>query len=118
MRLEKEKTSLDGIGHYMADQIKQSSLGTNPEVRVTVLGHVQRGGLPSALDRLVAATFGKAAVDLIAQEKYDRMVAWQNGQVVDVPLKEVIDQSPLPVNPHSFLVQTARALGVYVGDLL
>jgi len=117
MRLEKEKTSLDGIGHYMADQIKQSSLGTNPEVRVTVLGHVQRGGLPSALDRLVAASFGKAAIDLIAQEKYDRMVAWQNGQVVDVPLKEVIDQSPSPVNPHSFLVQTARALGVYVGDL-
>jgi ATP-dependent phosphofructokinase / diphosphate-dependent phosphofructokinase len=117
MVLKQEKTSLDGIGHYMADQIKQSNLETNPEVRVTVLGHVQRGGLPSALDRLVAASFGKAAIDLIAQEKYDRMVAWQNGQVVDVPLKEVIDQSPLPVNPHSFLVQTAQALGIYVGDL-
>jgi ATP-dependent phosphofructokinase / diphosphate-dependent phosphofructokinase len=116
--LDKEKTSLNGIGHYMADQIKHSGLETNPEVRVTVLGHIQRGGIPSALDRLVAATFGKAAVDLIAQEKYDRMVAWQNGQVVDVPLKEVIDQSPLPVNPHSFLIQTAQALGIYVGDLL
>jgi 6-phosphofructokinase 1 len=113
----KEKGSLDGIRHYIADQIKQSNLETNPEVRVTVLGHVQRGGLPSALDRLVAASFGKAAIDLIAQEKYDRMVAWQNGQVVDVPLKEVIDQSPLPVNTHNFLVQTAQALGIYVGDL-
>lgn len=115
--LKEEKTSLNGIGHYIADQIKHSGLETNPEVRVTVLGHIQRGGIPSALDRLVAATFGKAAVDLIAQEKYDRMVAWQNGEVVDVPLKEVIDQSPSPVNPHSFLVQTAQALGIYVGDL-
>jgi ATP-dependent phosphofructokinase / diphosphate-dependent phosphofructokinase len=115
--LDKEKTSLNGIGHYMASQIKHSGLETNPEVRVTVLGHIQRGGIPSALDRLVAATFGKAAVDLIAQEKYDRMVTWQNGQVVDVPLREVIEQSPLPVNPDSFLIQTARALGIYVGDL-
>ncbi len=114
---EKERLHLDGIGHYIADQIKQSGLETKPEVRVTVLGHTQRGGIPSALDRLVAATFGKAAVDLIAQEKYDRMVAWQNGQVVDVPLKEVIEQSPLPVDPHNFLIQTAQALGIYVGDL-
>jgi 6-phosphofructokinase 1 len=118
IQLEKKKSSLDGIGHYIAHQIKQGSLETNKEVRVTVLGHVQRGGLPSALDRLIAASFGKAAIDLIAQEKYDRMVAWQNGQVIDVSLEEVVDQSPFPVNPHSFLVQTAQALGIYVGDLL
>ncbi|MGQ4646208.1 ATP-dependent 6-phosphofructokinase [Lyngbya aestuarii] len=107
---------LRGIGEYIADQIT-NFVGSEVEVRVTVLGHVQRGGLPSALDRFMATVFGKAAVDLIAQENYSQMVAWQNGQVVSVPLNEVIAKSPVSVDPKGFVVQTARSLGIYLGNL-
>ena len=59
---------------------------TGAETRVTVPGHVQRGGLPTWDDRLIASAFGVHAVDLIAQGKFDSMVAWQNRRVVAVPL--------------------------------
>jgi ATP-dependent phosphofructokinase / diphosphate-dependent phosphofructokinase len=104
-----------GRGQYIADQI--NGCRTKPaETRVSVLGHIQRGGIPLALDRLIAAAFGKAAVDLIAQGQYDHMVAWQNGQVVGVPLTAVLSQSPRAVDPNSCLVQTAESLGIYIGD--
>jgi 6-phosphofructokinase 1 len=82
-----------------------------------VLGHIQRAGVPSALDRIIATSFGKVAVDLAAQGQYDCMVAWQNGQVLSVSLEEVLLRSPSPANPKSDLLQTARALGIYVGEL-
>ncbi len=104
-----------GIGQYIADQISRCST-KKIETRVSVLGHIQRGGIPSALDRVVASAFGKTAVDLIAQGKYDHMVAWQNGQVVAVPLPDVILQSPSHVDANGYLVLTAHALGIYVGD--
>lgn len=105
-----------GMGQYIADHISRCS-SKKIETRVSVLGHIQRGGIPSALDRLVATAFGKAAVDLVAQEQYDQMVAWQNGQVVAVPLQEVMLQSPAPVDANSYLVETAQALGIYIGEL-
>lgn len=104
-----------GMGQYIAEQISACS-ATPIDIRVSVLGHIQRGGIPSALDRLVATSFGKAAVDLVAQGQFGQMVAWQNGQVVAVPLTDVLARSPLPVDPKSHLVQTARSLGIYVGD--
>lgn len=112
--LPKQKPSC-GRGQYIADCIAESS--TYPvDTRVSVLGHIQRGGIPSALDRLIAAAFGKAAVDLIAKGQLNQMVAWQNGQVVAVPIEQVCQQSPLGVDPYSDLVQTARALGIYLGE--
>lgn len=104
-----------GMGLYIAEQIDGYS-NKKIETRVSVLGHIQRGGIPSALDRLMATAFGKAAVDLIAQENYSQMVAWQNGQVVAVPLDVVIAQSPSLVKPDSYLLQTAQAVGTYIGD--
>ncbi len=104
-----------GRGQYIADCIIQCN--TYPvDTRVSVLGHIQRGGIPSALDRLTAAVFGKAAVDLIANGKSNQMVAWQNGHAVAVPIEQVCDRSPLAVDPGGDLVQTARALGIYVGE--
>jgi 6-phosphofructokinase 1 len=79
-----------------------------------VLGHVQRGGMPSSRDRLMASIFGTHAVDLIAQGRFDRMVAWQNRRVVDVPIAEAIEHYQA-VDPDSALVLTARGLGIYVG---
>lgn len=80
-----------------------------------MLGHIQRGGIPSAFDRLVATAFGKAAVDLIAQGDTGKMVGWHNGKVEAIPLSNVLAQSPLLVSANSYLVSTARALGIYVG---
>jgi ATP-dependent phosphofructokinase / diphosphate-dependent phosphofructokinase len=107
---------LRGIGQYIAEQVAHWS-ASKIDTKVTVLGHVQRGGMPSAIDRIIATAFGKAAVDLIAQGQYDQMVTWQRGEVVNIPLEDVLRQSPSPVNPNDFLVQTARALGVYIGEL-
>jgi ATP-dependent phosphofructokinase / diphosphate-dependent phosphofructokinase len=101
-----------GIGEYLADQITD---WIGAETRVTVLGHIQRGGTASPLDRLVAAAFGVAAVNLIAEGKYDQMVTWQNRQVLSVPIAEAIAQYRA-VNPNDTLVQTARGLGIYLGD--
>lgn len=103
---------LGGIGQYLAEEIAMSS---GAETRVTVLGHVQRGGIPSPLDRLIAGAFGVAAVDLIAEEKYDQIVTWQNRQVVSVPIMEAIALYRV-VNPSDTLVKTARGLGICLGD--
>ncbi|MBD2057623.1 ATP-dependent 6-phosphofructokinase [Oculatella sp. FACHB-28] len=101
-----------GIGQYLADRI---SAGSNAETRVTVLGHVQRGGVPSPLDRLIAAAFGVAAVDLIAEGKFDHIVTWQNRQVVSVPILEAISQYGT-VDPDGTLAKTARGLGICLGS--
>jgi 6-phosphofructokinase 1 len=103
------------MGQYIADQIINCD-DRLVEVRVSVLGHIQRGGIPSALDRLIAAAFGKAAVDLVAGGQSHQMVAWQNGRVAVVPIEEVLALSPLAVDPQSYLVETARALGIYMGS--
>lgn len=103
---------LGGIGQYLSDQICACS---GAETRVTVLGHVQRGGIPSPLDRLIASAFGVAAVDLIADQQYDQMVAWQNRQVVNVPIAEAIAQYGT-VDADGPLVKTARALGICLGS--
>ena len=101
-----------GVGHYLAERISACS---GAETRVTILGHTQRGGIPSPLDRLTASAFGVAAVDLIAAGEYDRMVTWQNRQVVSVPIAEAIGQYQA-VDPNSTLVKTARGLGICLGD--
>jgi len=101
-----------GIGHYLGERIAAL---TDAETRVTVLGHVQRGGQPSPRDRLIASAFGVAAVDLIADGKFDRMVAWQNRHVVDVPIADAIS-SYAAIDPSGNLVQTARGLGICFGD--
>lgn len=101
-----------GIGRLIADEIARR---TGSETRVTILGHVQRGGSPVPLDRVLASAFGVAAVDLVAQVRFDRMVAWQNRHVVDVPLAEAVACCQR-VDPDDTLVRTARGLGISFGD--
>lgn len=103
---------LGGIGQYLAHKISTCS---GAETRVTVLGHVQRGGVPSPLDRLTASLFGVAAVDLVADGKFDHMVTWQNRQVVPVPIEKAIAQYST-VDPDGALVRTARGLGICLGS--
>jgi 6-phosphofructokinase 1 len=101
-----------GIGHYVGHKIAET---TGAETRVTVLGHVQRGGMPTPRDRLMASIFGVHAVDLVAQGRFDRMVAWSGRQVIDVPIEEAI-ASYRKIQPEDDLVRTARGLGICLGD--
>ncbi|MCK5622926.1 MAG: ATP-dependent 6-phosphofructokinase [Alphaproteobacteria bacterium] len=107
-----EKQRYGGVGHYIGERIAEE---TGAEVRVTVLGHIQRGGTPSARDRLIAAAFGVHAVDLVAEGKFDRMVAWRARQVIDVPIADAISRPHL-VDPDGPVARTARGLGICLGD--
>ena len=103
---------LGGIGQYLAEKITEMS---GAETRVTVLGHTQRGGISSPLDRILASAFGVAAVELIKQEKYDQMVTWQERSVKSVPIAEAI-KDYRAVDPQGALIKTARGLGICLGD--
>lgn len=107
-----ERALYGGIGHYIGDKITKAM---NADVRVTALGHVQRGGQPNAVDRIIASAFGIHAVDLIAENKFDRMVAWQNRQVIDVPIEDAI-KGYRALQMDDVLVKTARGLGICLGD--
>jgi 6-phosphofructokinase 1 len=102
-----------GIGAYLGEKIQKL---TGIETRVTVLGHVQRGGQPNAYDRMIASAFGVKAVDLVAQGLFNRMVAWQNGQVDHVSIEDAINHYQ-SVETGGTMVKTAKALGIYVGDM-
>jgi 6-phosphofructokinase len=101
-----------GVGDWLAHRLSQE---TGAETRATVLGHVQRGAMPTAEDRLLASALGVRAVDLLADGKADRMVAWWNRSVIDVPLEKVVGRSRT-VDRDGALIRTARALGICLGD--
>src|SRR5439155_23176488 len=74
---------LGGVTHVIAPEIER---GTGYETRVTILGHVQRGGSPVAEDRILATRFGAAAIDLAERGAWGSMVALRGAEIVDVPL--------------------------------
>jgi phosphofructokinase-like protein len=78
---------LGGIGEWLADQIEQR---TGKEARTTVLGHIQRGGTPTAFDRVLATRFGVAAIEAVHDGAFGQMVALQAGEIVRVPLSEAV----------------------------
>ena len=102
---------LGGIGQVVAEAIEQQGF----ESRVTVLGHVQRGGTPTAFDRWLATRYGAAAVRLAASGRFDRMVALQCGEITSLPLAEAV-AVPKRVNPQGDAVVTARNIGISFGD--
>ncbi|GAA4712044.1 6-phosphofructokinase [Brevibacillus fulvus] len=98
----------EGVGSasVYADKIKER---TGWETRVTVLGHIQRGGSPTAFDRMLASRMGAAAVDLLLEGKADRMVGIQNNQIVDIDFDEALSQK------HQLdlsIYQLARSLSI------
>ncbi len=103
---------LGGIGRFLANQIEER---TAVESRVTVLGHLQRGGTPTSYDRWLATRFGVAAVDTLAKGLKDRMVAVRGQDVVDVPLRDAVGSLRL-VDPAGAQVEAARAVGTMFGD--
>ncbi len=88
---------------------------TGLESRVTILGHLQRGGTPSAADRLLATRLGSACADLIAQEQFGIMVAARGDDAVAVPLRDVAGNKKLVPRNHPWLI-SARNVGTVFGD--
>src|SRR5207302_2608988 len=80
---------LGGIGNSVAEEIEKR---TGFETRVTILGHVQRGGTPTAFDRILATRFGIAAIDAVHEGAFGQMVALQAGQIVRVALDEAVSE--------------------------
>lgn len=102
---------LGGMGEIVAAEITKR---TGIDTRVTVLGHLQRGGSPCPFDRLLATRYGAYAVELIAQKKYGEMVSYQPPVITSVPLESAISQLKL-VEPDGELVKVAEGLGVSFG---
>jgi 6-phosphofructokinase 1 len=103
---------LGGIGETVAAQLKTMC---QADVRATVLGHLQRGGSPTAFDRLLATRFGAMAVHLVAQGKVGHMVALHSGRITAVPIAEAVVH-PKRVPLDSDLVQAALALQICMGN--
>lgn len=102
---------LGGMGEIVANEITRC---TGIETRVTVLGHLQRGGSPCSFDRILATRYGAAAVELIAQKRYGEMVSYQPPVITSVPLEKAISNLKL-VDPEGEMVKAAEGLGVSFG---
>jgi ATP-dependent phosphofructokinase / diphosphate-dependent phosphofructokinase len=109
---QNREARLGGIGAVVAAEIEKR---TGKETRSMVLGHLQRGGSPTFMDRVLCTLFGAKAVELITEGRFGRMVA-HNGKFVDsVPLAEATGQLRTVPLDEGF-VRTARALGISLGD--
>ena len=103
---------LGGIGQVVADKLSKAS---GHESRTTVLGHLQRGGTPTAMDRVLTTRLGVKAMDVAVNGPYEHMVALRGSEIVVVPIDDAIDTLKT-VNPDSEIVQAAKAVGICFGD--
>jgi phosphofructokinase-like protein len=108
----KENRRASTVGNLIGNLIAR---GSNKDVRVSVLGHIQRGGSPSPFDRILATRFGVAAVDLIAAGGFGMMVALHGDSIISVDVAHAIGHLK-SVDPAGELVRAARAIGISFGD--
>ena len=101
-----------GIAGRLAWELQER---TGKEARSLVLGHLQRGGMPTGYDRLLAARFGGAAVETVERQRWGHMVALQSPHIVAIPIADAI-REPKRVDPGHDIVRTARATGISFGD--
>ena len=99
-------------GRYISNVITTL---TGLESRVTVLGYIQRGGTPSATDRIIATRYGTAALNLIVKKDFGKMVALKKGKIETVDLAEVEGKLKL-VTPKNKLVRSAKSIGTSFGE--
>jgi len=103
---------LGGIGKVVADNIEKN---TGRETRVTVLGHLQRGGSPTPYDRILSTKFGSFAINLAAQKKFGKMVALKGSEIIAVNIADAISKQKL-VKSDNQAVIAAKAVGISFGD--
>lgn len=106
-----EKIRLGGIGEKLARELETL---TGMESRCTVLGHVQRGGTPTAFDRVLCTRYGAAAIDCLAAGAFGSMVALRQDRIVRVPLADIAGQSR-QIAPDDELIQAGRNIGICFG---
>ncbi|RHU89388.1 6-phosphofructokinase [Firmicutes bacterium OM08-11AC] len=107
-----EKYPFPSVSYEVAAQIQEK---TGREVRVTVPGHMQRGGSPCPYDRVFASRLGSEAGKLILDNQYGFMVGYKNREIVRVPLEDVAGKLKT-VDPDATIVQEAKMLGICFGD--
>jgi len=108
-----ENIRLMGAAARLMKELKEA--GLEADMRETVLGHLQRGGIPNAYDRILATEFGVKAFEMVLDQEFGKMVAYHHPDIVSVPLQDVIGGEKL-VTPDSALVKTARGIGISFGD--
>ncbi len=101
-----------GVSAQLAREIQER---TGKETRSMVLGHLQRGGMPTGYDRLLATRFGGAAIRAIADGRWGHMVALQTPNIVTIPITEALRETKR-VDPNHDIVLTARATGISFGQ--
>lgn len=108
-----ENRKLGGVGNVLMNELKEA--GCEHSIRTTVLGHLQRGGVPIAYDRVLATQFGVKAFEMVLKQEYGRMVSYRHPYITSVTLEEAI-QKPNLVDPDTALMKTARGIGINFGD--
>lgn len=106
-----ERVRLGGISHQLAAQLEAA---TELECRVALLGHLQRGGAPTPLDRILATQFAVKAMELIADRNFNQMVAVKGSEIAAVPIEQVAGRQKL-VPRDSPLIQAAASVGTSLG---
>lgn len=109
---ERRQVRLGGIGEIVANEVAGR---LKREVRALVLGHLQRGGTPTAFDRVLATQFGAHAVRLVHEGRFGQMVCYRPPDIASVAISQAIT-TPATVDPAHSAVQAARALGIGFGD--
>lgn len=104
---------LGGVGNVLRAELEAA--GCKPQVRVTVLGHTQRGGTPTAFDRILATSFGVKAFEMARDGIFGRMVSYRNNGLTSASLKEAVGTYNVVDKKH-YLINTARKTGVSFGD--
>jgi 6-phosphofructokinase 1 len=115
MRVDKKSTDpirLGGVSYKIAELIEKS---TGFETRVVVLGHLQRGGIPTAFDRWLSTCFGAKAASMVEEKKFGKMVAIKGQEFIEVDLKDAIGQLKR-VDKNSFEVKSAISIGMSFGN--
>jgi len=108
-----EHVRLGGVAYQLSKQLKDA--GCEAEIRETVLGHVQRGGGPTAFDRVLATLFGVKAVELLLEGNFGLMVALKNNTIASVTLEEATEKYNF-VDKNGYIVKAAKGLGISFGD--
>ena len=104
-----------GVGQYLSAELNKRL--PDFQTRVTTLGHLQRSGIPTAFDRMLAAIFGAKAVELLEKGETNKMVVWEDGEAKAYSLEEVVKKGTTLLDVHGDYVKAAQKIGMYVGEI-
>ena len=102
-----------GVAANLREQLKEA--GCEHDIRETVLGHLQRGGVPIAYDRVLATQYGTKAFELVLEKKFGHMVSYRHPNITSVLIKDAISEYNT-VKEESYLMKAARGIGISFGD--